>query len=93
MQQLTDHLYHISLGSVNAYLIEDDGLTLVDTGAPGSTGKLLAAIRAGGKRPEAITRVLLTYWHPDHAGNAAELQQQLGAHVWAHAGAGELAGV
>lgn len=91
MKQLTDHLYQISLGAVNAYLIEDDeGLALVDTGAPGSTGKLLAAIRAGGKRPEAINRILLTHWHPDHAGNAAGLQQQLGARVWAHAAEADL---
>jgi glyoxylase-like metal-dependent hydrolase (beta-lactamase superfamily II) len=28
---------------------------------------------------------VLTHWHPDHAGSAAKLQQQLGARVVAHA--------
>ena len=85
MKQITDHLYQISLGSVNAFLLEGDGLTLVDTGVPGSTEKLLAAIRKGGKNPEDIRRIILTHWHPDHAGNAAELQRRFQARVYAHA--------
>lgn len=85
MKQISDHLYQISLGSVNAFLLEDDGLTLIDTGLPGSAEKLLAAIRKGGKNPADIRRILLTHWHPDHAGNAAEFQQRFQARVYAHA--------
>ena len=85
MKQITDRLYQISLGSVNAFLLEGDGLTLIDTGLPGSTEKLLAAIRKGGKNPEDIRNVVLTHWHPDHAGNAAEVQQRFQARVYAHA--------
>lgn len=84
MKKITDSLYEISLGSVNAFLIEDDGLTLVDPGLPGTADKLLAAIRQGGKKPEDIRQIILTHWHPDHAGNAAELQQCLKARVVAH---------
>lgn len=85
MKQITDSLYQISLGSVNAFLVEGEGLTLVDTGLPGTAEKVLAAIRKGGKKPEDINRIVLTHWHPDHAGNAAELKQRLNARVYAHA--------
>lgn len=88
MKQITDRLYQISLGSVNAFLLEGEGLTLIDTGVPGSTEKLLAAIRKGGKNPEDIRHIVLTHWHPDHAGNAAELQRRFKARVYAHAAEG-----
>ena len=84
MEQITSRLYQIGLGAVNVFLVEDDGLTLIDTGLPGSADKLLAAIRKGGKNPADIKRIVLTHWHPDHAGNAAELQQRLGARLYAH---------
>lgn len=91
MKQLTDRLYQVSLGIVNTFLLaDDDGLTLIDTGVLGSTTKLLAAIRKGGKRPEDIRRIILTHWHPDHAGSAAALQQQLGARVYAHEAEAEI---
>lgn len=86
MKQISNRLFQVGLGTVNTFLLEDvDGLTLVDTGLPGTTEKLLAAIRKGGKRPEDIKRVILTHWHPDHAGNTADLKQRLGARVYAHA--------
>ena len=90
MKQLTDHLYQIGLGPVNAFLVEGEGLTLIDTGAPGSTEKLLAGIRKGGKNPADIRHIILTHWHPDHAGNAAELQQRFKARVYAHTAESDL---
>lgn len=85
MKQITDHLYQIDLGSVNAFLLEGDGLTLIDTGLPGSMEKVVGAIRKGGKNPDDIRNIVLTHWHPDHAGNAAELQRRFRARVYAHA--------
>ncbi|MCC3154177.1 MBL fold metallo-hydrolase [Hymenobacter sp. BT770] len=85
MKQISDHLYQVSLGIVNVFLLQGDGLTLIDTGVPGSTEKVLAAIRKGGKNPEDIRNIVLTHWHPDHAGNAAELKQRFKARVYAHA--------
>lgn len=85
MKQITKQLYQISLGVANAFVIEDNGLTLIDTGVPGSTDKLLAAIGKSGKNPAAIKQIILTHWHPDHAGSAAALKQRLGARLYAHA--------
>jgi hypothetical protein len=49
MKQLTNRLYQLNLGAFNAFVLEDDGLALVDTGLPGSTAQLFAALRAAGK--------------------------------------------
>jgi glyoxylase-like metal-dependent hydrolase (beta-lactamase superfamily II) len=63
---------------VNAYVVQADVPTLIDTGTPGGAGKLLsAARRAGGD----IERIILTHRHADHAGNAAELARTTRAEV------------
>jgi glyoxylase-like metal-dependent hydrolase (beta-lactamase superfamily II) len=75
MKQITNRLYQLSLGAVNAFVLEDNGLTLVDTGLPGSTDQVFAA---------DIKHIILTHLHADHSGNAAEIQRQTNARVYAH---------
>lgn len=60
---------------VNCYLVrEDDGLTLIDAGLPGSAAAIIAA--AGGLgRP--IRRIVLTHAHGDHIGSLDALHQRL----------------
>lgn len=84
MKQITNNIYQIALGAVNAFLIEDNGLTLIDTGLPGSTDKIFTAIKKAGKSPDNIKRVILTHCHTDHAGNAAEIKRLLNVPVFAH---------
>lgn len=84
MQQITNRLYQISLGAVNVFVIEDDGLTLVDTGLPGSTDQIFAALRKAGKNPADIQRIILTHLHADHSGSAADIQRQTNARIYAH---------
>jgi len=66
---------------VNAYVVNADVLTLVDTGTPGGAASILRAIRALGREPSEVGRILLTHRHADHAGNAAELARVTGAPV------------
>src|SRR3954463_12228258 len=55
------------LGAVNAFLVvEDDGLTLVDTMLPKSQDAILAAARELGA---PIARIALTHAHGDHVGS------------------------
>lgn len=84
MKQITKHLYQISLGSVNTFLIEDNGLTLVDTGFKNCRDKIFQAIRNGGKNPDNINQVILTHSHPDHSGSVADIKRTLGVPVYAH---------
>jgi glyoxylase-like metal-dependent hydrolase (beta-lactamase superfamily II) len=50
-----------------------DEVLLVDTGPLGGAPAIAAALRDWGLGPEAVTDVVLTHWHADHAGSAAEV--------------------
>jgi glyoxylase-like metal-dependent hydrolase (beta-lactamase superfamily II) len=64
------------LGFVNCYLVrESDGLTLIDTGLPGSHDHILASARNLGS---PIRRILLTHAHMDHVGSVDALIAALG---------------
>jgi glyoxylase-like metal-dependent hydrolase (beta-lactamase superfamily II) len=84
MKQITGNIFQIGLGAVNVFVVEDKGLTLIDTGLKGSTERIFTALRMSGKDPADIRRILLTHAHPDHAGSAAEIKRRLGIPVLAH---------
>jgi glyoxylase-like metal-dependent hydrolase (beta-lactamase superfamily II) len=50
-----------------------DGLTLVDTSVPGSGPQIGRVIEELGYRRRDLRRVLLTHFHEDHVGSAAEV--------------------
>jgi glyoxylase-like metal-dependent hydrolase (beta-lactamase superfamily II) len=63
------------LGAVNAFLVvENDGLTLVDTMIPRSQDAILAAARELGL---PIARIALTHAHGDHVGSVDALAAAL----------------
>jgi glyoxylase-like metal-dependent hydrolase (beta-lactamase superfamily II) len=71
------------VGSVNAWLLPGDPVTLVDTGPRDDAA--LAALEQGlrhqGLRIEDIELVLATHHHIDHVGLAATIQRRSGAVV------------
>jgi glyoxylase-like metal-dependent hydrolase (beta-lactamase superfamily II) len=73
------------VGRVNCYLIEDDPLTLVDTGP--NSGKALdeleQALAAHGRRVEDLERIVITHQHIDHLGLVGILARRSGAEVCA----------
>lgn len=71
--------------TAGAFVITGEQPVLVDTGMRGSARRVLRAARsASGNAP--VTHVLLTHWHIDHVGSAAEIQRKTGARVYAHQG-------
>jgi len=71
------------VGRVNVYLIEDDPLTLVDTGP--NSGKALDELERTladhGRRVEDLELIVLTHQHLDHQGLAQILARRSGADV------------
>ncbi|GAB6862889.1 MBL fold metallo-hydrolase [Haloplanus litoreus] len=75
-------------GENNAYLLADGTDTiLIDTGDWTDTtrDRLRAFLRGRDLDIEAIDRIYLTHWHPDHTGLAGEIQSRSGASVHVHA--------
>jgi glyoxylase-like metal-dependent hydrolase (beta-lactamase superfamily II) len=71
------------VGRVNAYLIEDSPLTLVDSGPNSAKAldELEQALAAHGHRVEDIELLVVSHQHIDHFGLAAILQRRSGAQV------------
>jgi glyoxylase-like metal-dependent hydrolase (beta-lactamase superfamily II) len=75
VEQLTGGLYRVLLGRFQAYAWADaDGVTLIDTGAADTGGQLAGALDEIGLDPTDVRRVVLTHFHDDHAGAAAEVR-------------------
>ena len=72
-----------AVGRVNCYLIDDDPLTLVDTGP--NSGKALdeldIALRERGRRIDDLERIVITHQHLDHMGLVGILARRSSAEV------------
>jgi glyoxylase-like metal-dependent hydrolase (beta-lactamase superfamily II) len=66
---------------VGAAYVWRDGreLTLIDTGTADRASEIERALGDG-----ELRRIMITHWHEDHAGSAAELARRHGAEVVAH---------
>lgn len=83
--ELLPRLCFIRLPVGHAYLWHDpDGLTLIDTGLPGSAALIAQAIHQRGYQPADLRRVVLTHFHLDHIGAAAEIAGWGEVQVLAH---------
>ena len=71
------------VGRVNAYLIEDSPLTLVDSGPNSAKAldELEQALAARGHAVEDIELLIITHQHMDHFGLASILARRSGAEV------------
>ena len=73
LEPLTESAYRIDLGVVNAYLVDDGSVTLVDAGTPFRVTTLRRALAAAGYAPSDLDRVVLTHYDFDHVGGLAGL--------------------
>jgi glyoxylase-like metal-dependent hydrolase (beta-lactamase superfamily II) len=73
-------------GPTNSYLIQGDSTVLIDTGVASedSIAALEVGLAENHTSVNEIDAILLTHWHPDHAGYAGVLQRRAGASVYAH---------
>ena len=73
-----------AVGPVNAYLIDAEPLTLIDSGVNYEPGQqaLEAGIREAGHELADIERILVTHAHPDHYGLVHVVQEASGATIY-----------
>ncbi len=62
-----------AIGARVTVLVEDGEALVVDAGLPGSAAVILRGLKGLGLGPEQLSRVVLTHYHPDHAGGLAQL--------------------
>lgn len=84
VKKIVEGLWQMNLGAVNAYLLDEGELTVIDTGIPKSEDKIIAGIQALGKNPTDVRHILVTHCHPDHSGSLAALKRLTGATTYMH---------
>jgi len=78
-------LYQFRFAVGQAYLWRDrDSLTLIDSGPPGQADHIAAALGGLGLSLAGLRQIILTHFHQDHVGSAADLAARSGARVLAH---------
>jgi glyoxylase-like metal-dependent hydrolase (beta-lactamase superfamily II) len=84
LEPVVPNVYAVPLGFVNAFLVDSEGLTLIDTGVKSSGLKIVQAIDELGKKPADVRRILVTHCHADHTGSLSMLARLTGAPVYMH---------
>jgi glyoxylase-like metal-dependent hydrolase (beta-lactamase superfamily II) len=71
------NIVNVGYDSTNYYLIEaKSGKLLIDCGWPGTLPKFMAELKRKGVPLKEINYLLVTHFHPDHAGLTQELKKQ-----------------
>nr|WSW48781.1 MBL fold metallo-hydrolase [Streptomyces sp. NBC_01001] len=84
--QITPAVWQLPFPVGHAHIVRlPDGYGLIDTGVPGSAPAILEALDQLGGRPQDVRQIVLTHFHGDHMGSAADLVAATGARVLAGA--------
>ncbi len=76
--------YSTSTGPTWVYVIDADGLSLIDAGGDSSKEPVQSGLALLGKRLDEVQRIVITHGHNDHDGGLGELLAASGAEAWAH---------
>lgn len=80
--QLVGNIYYVGTDGIAVYIIKtSQGLILMDTAMPQSTGMIKDNIAKLGFKVADIKYILNTHAHLDHTGGFAEIKQQTGAEL------------
>ena len=65
-------------------VVDEDELTIIDTGMPRNAKKILDYIRKMNQQPSDVSTIMLTHCHMDHMGSAHDLKELTNAKVAVH---------
>lgn len=82
--EIIPQVHQLAIKGTNVFLVEEEKLTLVDTGFWGSTPRIVAFLQKLGYSPTDIDLIVITHHHLDHTGSLADLKALTGAKVAAH---------
>lgn len=82
--QIAPHIYQLNIRVTSTMLFVEEELTIIDTGLPGSSTRIVNSINALGRSVEEVSLIIITHNHIDHAGGLAELRKLTRAKVAAH---------
>jgi glyoxylase-like metal-dependent hydrolase (beta-lactamase superfamily II) len=85
--EIRPNLHRLTVGAFQAYLWRDhDGVTLVDAGGVGAGPEIAGLLGELGIATTDVERLVLTHFHADHTGGAAEIASWGAVEVLAGAG-------
>ena len=80
-REIVQGVHHLNAGA-GVYIIDRGDLVIVDTGVPGKTDRILAALAEIGRAPADVGHILITHYHQDHIGGLTPLAEATGAQVY-----------
>ena len=83
---MTTKIFPVPLGFDTCYLLQGDGVIVIDAGQPKKGGAFRKGLRGAGVDPSDVGLILLTHAHWDHMGSAKDLKEITGAPLAVHAG-------
>ncbi len=78
------HIYPITLGIDQCYLLQGDRIIMIDGGAPNQAKKFMKALERLSIQPGDIHLLVLTHGHWDHIGSAKAIKELTGAPIALH---------
>jgi glyoxylase-like metal-dependent hydrolase (beta-lactamase superfamily II) len=83
--EIAPKVYNVeNIKGSNVVLLADEQMAVVDTGLSGNGEAIVSYIKKIGRSPSDLRWILLTHFHFDHSGSAAELHALTGAQIVAH---------
>jgi len=83
--EIVEGIHQVDGVNANVYVVvEGKQVTLIDTGMPGNSGKILNYVGTIGLQASDVSQIVLTHHHIDHVGSVYELKKATNAKIAVH---------